>query len=258
MSSSHPSLRGAFSTPAESLNEQCDTIITLFENSDDIVQAGRNTLKKIRFNNLDCVIKAFRKPSFPQNYSYGFFSKSKANKSYDNATKLIELGFLSPKPIGYFEYRRGGKLTSSYYLCEFEAIAQTLHSILEDQGTLSTTLIQQFAEYSLALHKKGILHRDFNPKNILVTQKNEFYTFSLVDINRITWYEQLSLELSMHSLARLPFDDLTKDSLLTHYANIAEVELDHCHKLLNKSKAQTKRYFKNKKRLRKIFPKRKK
>lgn len=258
MSSSSPSLSGAFSTSPESLSAQCDKIIALFEESDDIVQAGRNTLKKIHFNETDCVIKAFRKPSFPQNFSYGLLAKSKANKSYLNATKLIELGFLSPKPVGYFEYRSGGKLTRSYYLCEFAADTRTLQHIIDDGAPLEKGLILQFAEYAHALHDKGVLHRDFNPKNILVDQKDGVYSFYLVDINRITWFAKLTLTQSMHSLSRLPFTDSTKELLLSHYAKIAEADLEECHTLLNKSEAKTQRYFRNKKRFRKIFPKRKK
>jgi len=258
MSSSHPSLSGKFSTPPESFNTQCDKIVALYEESNDIVQAGRNTLKKIHFEGVACVTKSFRKPSFPQNFSYGLFAKSKANKSYHNAEKLNNLGFLSPIPIGYFEYRTGGKLTRSYYICEYEAETQTLQAILEKEAILDANLIQQFAEYSHALHSKGILHRDFNPKNILVGKKEDTYTFSLVDINRITWFSKLSLKQSMQSLSRLPFNDTTKKNLLTHYAKIAQFDFDQCYALLNKSEAQTQRYFRNKKRFRKIFPKRKK
>ncbi len=258
MSSSRPSLSGVFSTPPESLSSQCDTIIALFDESDDIVQAGRNILKKIRFKEKNCVIKVFRKPSFPQNFSYGLLAKSKANKSYFNATKLIELGFLSPTPLGYFEYRSGGKLTHSYYLCEFAADTRTLQNIIDNGDPLEEDLIQQFAEYSYALHDKGILHRDFNAKNILIGENDGIYSFYLVDINRITWYSKLSLAQSMQSLSRLPFNDSTKEILLTHYNELAQANLKECLTLLNRSAAKTQRYFRNKKRLRKIFPKRKK
>jgi len=258
MISSRHRVNGKFSTTPNSLPQYCEEILLMFNDSEEIIQAGRNTLKLIHLDEIPCVIKAFRIPKFPQNYSYGLVAKSKAQKSFNNASKLIELGFLSPKPIGYFEYTSMGKIINSYYLCEYESDIQTLDEMLAETPTLNSSLIKQFAEYSYRLHQKGVHHRDFNPKNILINTKANAYTFSLVDINRITWFEKLSLKQSMYSLARLPFNDEVKNELLNHYAKIAKVDLDQCQSLLNSSIAKTERYFRNKKRFRKIFPKRKK
>jgi len=258
MSASSLNLSESFTKTKKNSTELCEKILRLFDGSKDVIQAGRNTLKLITLDNDQCVIKAFRVPTFPQNYSYGLISKSKAEKSFRNATKLINLGFLSPKPIGYFEYRSQGKMLNSYYLCKFEEGSQTLADMLDADPTLDDDLIQQFAEYSFNLHDKGVLHRDFNPNNILISQVDSKYSFSLVDINRITWFKKLSLQQSMQSLARLPLDDEVIDKLLHHYASKAQVNLDQCHSLLNQSRVKTQRYFRNKKRFRKIFPKRKK
>ena len=258
MSSTSPTgnnFRGVFSSNNDSLANQCDAIIKLFNESQDIVQAGRNTLKKVTFEGTVCVVKSFRIPKFPQNYSYGMIAKSKAKKSYDNATRLLELGFSSPKPVGYIEYRSAGKLTNSYYICEYEAETQTLHSILGEEPSLNPELIEQFADYCYKLHQNGILHRDFNPKNILISTNNETYDFSLVDINRITWSNALSLENSMSSLSRLPFNENTTDLLLDHYANSANADKVQCLNLLRQAEQKTQRYFRNKRRFRKIFPK---
>ena len=258
MSTSHLKHSGIFTTKPENFTTYCDEVLRLYMDSEEIIQAGRNTLKTIVIEGTTCVIKAFRIPNFPQDYGYGIFAKSKAHKSYDNASKLIELGFLSPKPIGYFDYRSKGKLINSYYLCEYEENTKTLDQLLKENPALDKNLIHQFTEFSYKLHQNGVLHRDFNPKNILISTVRDEYTFSLVDINRITWFKKLSLQQSMHSLSRLPFNDKVNDALVEHYAHLAKVELDQCHTLLNQSKAKTQRYFRNKKRFRKIFPKRKK
>lgn len=46
MSSPHPTLSGQFLSDQDSFPQQCETILELFKQSDEIVQAGRNTLKK--------------------------------------------------------------------------------------------------------------------------------------------------------------------------------------------------------------------
>ena len=255
MSSPSQTLSGEYISNNDNIEQRCETLLNLFEASDQIVQAGRNTLKRINFEGSDCVVKAFRIPKFPQNYSYGILSKSKAKKSYDNAKKLISLGFSSPTPIAYFEYRSAGKLKASYYICEFAANTQTLHALLQKNPNLEPEFIKEFATFCRNLHHAGILHRDFNPKNILISEDHGDKSFSLVDINRITWSNALSLEKSMASLSRLSLNEPTTKLLIEQYAKLAQVDSTQCQDLLNKAEQKTQRYFKNKKRFRKIFPK---
>ncbi|MGJ8656376.1 MAG: lipopolysaccharide kinase InaA family protein [Akkermansiaceae bacterium] len=258
MSLTSPTLSGEFTPSNGSFTQQCDSVTKLFQDSTEIVQKGRNTLKKITYQDTTCVVKAFFIPRFPQNYSYGTFSKSKAKKSYDNAKKLLQLGFSTPAPIGYFEYRSAFKLRASYYICKFANGTQTMHQLLDHPSPPSQEFIKQFAQFCRNLHLKGILHRDFNPKNILISDNKGVKDFSLVDINRITWSAPLSLEKSIGSLARLPFDDATRNLLLEHYAKLANADIITCQTILKKAEWKTQRYFRNKARFRKIFPKRKK
>ena len=129
MSFSEDSLSGEFLQHEGDLVSQCERVLGLFEDSDEVVQAGRNVLKMVELEGRQCVVKAFRVPSFPQNYIYGLFAKSKAEKSYNNAQKLLELGFDTPLPMGYFEYSSEGKLKASYYVCEYAEGVRTLFDI---------------------------------------------------------------------------------------------------------------------------------
>ncbi len=255
MTAKQQTLSGEFISKNDEFSEICKTVTHKFNHSQEIIQKGRNILKKITIDNEACVIKAFFVPKFPQNYSYGLISKSKAKKSFDNAKRLLKLGFNTPPPIGYFEYRALGKLKESFYICKFAANTKTLHSIITESHQLPPELIKEFAQYSLNLHTAGILHRDFNPKNILVTENKNTSEFSLVDINRITWSPPLSLKESMSSLSRLPLSDQTRSILIKDYASLAEVSPEKCLSLLKQAENKTQRYFRNKKRLRKIFPK---
>lgn len=258
MSLTSTALTGEFISKKEKFSRQCEIIKKSYIKSDHILQAKRNTLKKVNFEGNDCVVKAFSIPHFPQNYSYGTFSKSKAKKSYDNAKKLLELGFHTPAPVGYFEYRSGFKLRASFYICNFAANTETLQTLLDKDDPLSPELIQQFAEFCHRLHLNGVLHRDFNPKNILISEVSGTKQFDLVDINRITWSEPLSLEKSVGSLSRLAFPEPARTLMLDKYATLSGTSLEQCQSLLKRSVWKDQRYFRNKKRFRKIFPKKRK
>lgn len=246
---------GEFSAKEYEFESTCAEVLHLFEKSEDILRAKRNTLKVINLHGKSCVVKTFKIPKFPQNYSYGLAAKSKAKKSYNNAHRLIELGFQTPAPIGYFENRTGGKLTISYYLCAYAEGIETLDQIWRKDETLEPQLLKSFTKYCVDIHNKGILHRDFNPTNILVSKTAGDYQFSLVDINRITWYEKLTLPKAMASLSRFPFSREVTEQMIKEYAKCAGVEVAQCKKFLEISVRKTERYFRNKRRLRKIFPK---
>lgn len=254
MSSSQRSFTGTFSSPQENFQKSCLASLDKFYKSEIILRAERNTLKKIHFTDTACVMKSFKMPSFPQNYIYGLISNSKAKKSYFNAHQLIKKGFLTPAPVGYFEQRRGGKLTESFYLCAFQE-AETLKTYLESTPAPSDSFIERLASLCLRLHQQGVNHRDFNPLNILIEGTDNDPAFSLVDINRISWSGPLTLDRSMKSMSRLYFPDGIEERLLTSYAALRKCDQQECKKLFREGKEKTARYFKNKKRLRKVFPK---
>jgi len=254
MTSIHPAYTGVFSSEPDNFQQCCQDVLNLFDHSDKILRASRNTLKQLEFNNESCVLKAFKVPSFPQNITYGLFSNSKAKKSYLNGNKLLKLGFLTPKPTGYFEHRKGGKLIHSYYLCAHTA-APTLDEHIKGLQEIPDDLITDFAQLCVDLHVKGVFHRDYNPLNILVEQEASSYNFSLVDINRISWYDTLNLEQSMQSMSRLYFPEGIEERIITKYAELRNLAPSSCKASLEKEKLKTKQYFRNKKKLRKIFPK---
>lgn len=144
-----------------------------------------------RLNELDVAVnvKAFRVPPFPNGYVYRGLRASKAKRSYDNARRLTELGFLTPEPIAYSEVHTGPwsgawiKMTRSYYFCRqlpYPNIRDCEDR--EDVDELTEALGAEMAR----LHKAGVWFHDFSPGNILLnkTEKGD-YEFYYVDLNRM-------------------------------------------------------------------------
>ena len=59
----------------------------------EIIYEGRNLLYRIDLGASKGIVKDFRKPHLINSYAYTTVRKSKAARSYENALKMLELGF---------------------------------------------------------------------------------------------------------------------------------------------------------------------
>lgn len=180
--------------PAENNNTTCvfntevsrDDLLTAINNGNkEIIYKGRNEIIRITFNNCDIVVKQFGK-SVKNGIVYSF-RKSKAKKSFENALTLLERGILTPRPLMWSERRsRSNYLLESCYICDY---VETL-SLCEAIDIYNEICIVAFAEFVASLHEKGILHHDLNNTNVRVkVDSQDRLTFSLIDLNRMTFYE---------------------------------------------------------------------
>ncbi|MGI9354589.1 MAG: lipopolysaccharide kinase InaA family protein [Rhizobiaceae bacterium] len=250
-------------TFSEGVDVSISEILDSYSQSGSILQRGRNTLKQVSFLGEEWVVKAFRIPGFPQDLTYGTFAKSKAEKAYVNAQRLLQLGFHTPKPIGFIENKEGAKLKDSYYICEYLANRQTLADVWKNDPEAAQKMMPELVQMISDMHDKGIIHRDLNPNNLLIpaeTSLSETFSFSMVDINRITWEEKpLALEQRIGNLSRLFHNNKDyKEQTVRCYAEIAGADLDKCEQYLEKAAKKTAAYFRTKKKIRRIFPKKNK
>lgn len=150
------------------------------------VYKGRNRIYKLTMGNLHVNIKVFKRPSFPNNYVYTTLRKSKARRSFENATRLLDMGFDTPQPIGYAEGRRCGHLVDSYYIClQLEGVHDMRYWLNDPEKRAS---LPGMAELLARLHANRIWHHDFSPGNILVGRDADGNrTYSLVDVNRMSF-----------------------------------------------------------------------
>ena len=71
-----------------------------FNDSQEVLQQGRNTIKKLAIWDQELVVKSFKVPNAFQGFIYKFLRKSKAQRSFEYASSLISKGIDTPKPIG--------------------------------------------------------------------------------------------------------------------------------------------------------------
>lgn len=148
-----------------------------------VIYKGRNTVYALKRGDDNINIKAFHRPSLFNAFVYTLFRKSKADRSFANASRLIQLGINSPTPIGYGEERDRHRLLRSYYFSN-QLASQNMRDW--EQKPDCEPLLRAFAQEIVKLHQAGVWHKDFSPGNILYTgNADEGYTFYYIDLNRM-------------------------------------------------------------------------
>jgi tRNA A-37 threonylcarbamoyl transferase component Bud32 len=203
-------------------------IRSFFINSNELIHDARNQLKIVRYNNLDIVIKSFKKPNIINQFAYSYLRDSKAKKSYLHALKLEKLDITTPTPIGYIEFYDSTLLQDSYFLSIQTHYDFTIREVLLNHDWPDHDLIfQEFGRFTYHLHEKGVLHKDYSPGNILISKTDERqYRFDLVDINRMD-FTKLSTTQKMKNLSKLWANENDMRLIASAYAQEGSLDIEN-------------------------------
>ncbi len=212
----------------------------------------RNTIKRIKFEGVEYIVKSFKIPHLLNQIVYRFFRDSKAKRSYLNSLKLKELGISTPKPIGYVEFPTPFKFKESFYISEFFDYDFEIRAVLSDKDFEDReNILKKFIEFTYNLHKKGVFHIDYSPGNILLKKRGSIYQFSIIDVNRMKFIE-FNDDLRMQNLAKLTNDREDNEFMARYYAQIAKFDESMLLEKLNVALLKQQNYLANKKRLKKL------
>lgn len=184
----------------------------------------RNKVYIHTVNGYTINIKAFKQPGFLQSIVYSTVRRSKARRSYENARRLLKLGFNTPTPVGYVEVRKGCRLRQSYYL----SVQVDAADVRSARGTAEGPQIEQAVASLMAqMHDAGVFHKDFTDRNVLY-QKDEKGQpcLLLIDLNRMQFDVKNHNKL-MRNFARIYGDSADQTaSLARRYAKICGLDPD--------------------------------
>lgn len=172
---------------------------TVFGNGD------RNVIKLFDLNGQTVNIKSFKIPNIVNKIAYKYFRKSKAKRSFEYATLLLERGIGTPQPLAYFENFNNLGLRESYYVSEHLDANLTFRELVEiTDYPDNETILRQFTKFTFDLHEKGIEFLDHSPGNTLIKkEQNGSYSFYLVDLNRMNFHETMDFDMRMKNFSRL-------------------------------------------------------
>lgn len=103
------------------------------------------------------------------------FRRSKAERNWNNAARMLRLGVATPMPVAYFEQKRGGSIADSYYVChyvEYLFSARQAFEAFRDgfegfAGVSRDEVLDAAARYVHHMHRRGMVHRDLSSGNLL-------------------------------------------------------------------------------------------
>ena len=165
----------------------------------------RNKIKLFEIEGKTINIKSFKIPHLINKIAYKYFRKSKARRSFEYATTLLEKGIGTPQPIAFFENYDAVGLKDSYYVSEHLQCDLTYRELVEiPEFTDNENILRQFTRFSFDLHEKGIEFLDHSPGNTLIKKTAEGnYDFFLVDLNRMNFHDEMDFDSRMKNLSHL-------------------------------------------------------
>ena len=117
----------------------------------------RNKIKLFEVEGKTINIKSFKIPNLINKIVYNYFRKSKARRSFEYGTTLLEKGIGTPQPIAYFENYDFIGLKDSYYVSEHLDCNLTFRELVEIPNYPDhSNILKQFTQFCFLLHEKGI------------------------------------------------------------------------------------------------------
>ena len=243
-----------FNTELENaIKSKLTDVIHDFDNNGEDFIIGRNSIKLFKYKGQTFNIKAFRIPNIFNQIAYRFFRKSKAQRSFEYANKLIDLQIGTPKPVAYFEFVTPFLFKKSFYISDHLECELTFRELTKNFDYPDyDKILRSFTRFTYMLHEKGIHFLDHSPGNTLIKKNGNTYNFYLVDLNRMN-FGPLDFVTRIKNFSRLTIHKSMVEVMSDEYAKCSG---ENYNKILHLMWHETEVYqekFYRKKRLKKKF-----
>ena len=239
-----------FQNPQAPLPENfVSSLPEFFAGSGTVIHNARNQIRVFDVNGHSINVKKFCIPPIVNRVLYSLgWRTPKAQTTYRNAQEILKRGFHTPAPYGYRIERKGGLINFSYFISEQAQDMQPLW-----KGAQDAALLRAMAEYTAALHAKGMWHKDFTPGNILYRVRDGRYEFMLVDINRFRFFDgPVPARLVRHNLMQPFYQDEQLRAFIRQYAQLTNLPADALERTVMRKRHLRNAYDKTKRALKKL------
>lgn len=189
----------------ESLREWIETIPDRFVQEGKVIYDARNQIRLITApDGTELCVKRFHTPHGFNRWIYTHLREPKAERAYRNALRLTEQGIGTPEPIACLMDIRHGLLYESYLITRSSRLTRNFYEFRHHPLAGHEGIVRSFAQWTAAMHEKGILHKDYSPGNILFDiLPDGSVAFEIVDINRMRFDHAVGMRCACRNFCRL-------------------------------------------------------
>jgi len=237
----------------ETLEKWVKNLPVNFSSNGTSIFKDRNEVKIFEEQGLSLNVKSFKVPHLINRFAYVYLRGSKAARSYQNALRLLGAGASTPAPVAYVECISMGVLSESFYVSMNYEHDFTLRDVLDDLVPDKENILVQWVSFTFFhLHKQGIFHLDYSPGNTLIRKSGDKYSFSIVDLNRMTFLP-IDFEKGIQNFRQLHADEETIRLIATEYAKLCDMPANDAIELLLKYDQSNKNFRKRKDNFHELF-----
>ncbi|MGQ1891819.1 lipopolysaccharide kinase InaA family protein [Thermophagus sp. OGC60D27] len=193
-------------TEATDLKDFLENLPSIFGKEGDVIKQDRNEIKVIPLGDKVVCVKSFNRITLFNRFMYSWVRASKAERSYYIAKLLLKKGIYTPLPLGYVEVKgKWGLLEKSYYVSLWQNYDFLMSDVIKREDNEAKEILTEFSRFmATKVHPAGIWHGDLSTGNILVIKDHDnCYTFSMIDLNRITFKKRISPRQGIRNLQKL-------------------------------------------------------
>ena len=203
-----------------------DFILNYEERGENFGDQDRNSLRLYKIDQIVLNAKSFRVPNLVNKIAYRFFRKSKAERSYNYANKLIDLNIGTPQPVAFYEFKSLFFFGKSYYISHQLDCDITYRELTFDFNIPNhEAILRAFTRYTFRLHENNVNFLDHSPGNTLIKYNNGDYKFYLVDLNRMN-FEPMSFEERIKNFSKLTIHKAMVEVMSDEYAKCINEDYD--------------------------------
>ena len=197
-----------------------ESLPATFADNGKTLKDDRNEIKVIETGEHKLCIKSFNKVTAFNRYMYSWFRATKAKRSYQVACRLELSGIHTPQPVGYVEvYGVGHVLKHAYYVSLFYEHLYDMHDVLGRKIDCQERVLSSFAQHMASVvHPAGAWHNDLSPGNVLINPVGDGWSFSFIDLNRMTFKRRIYPIQGLENLNKITRQPVALALLAEQYA----------------------------------------